>query len=194
MGSNPVEAPKTFFGLTCDCLNRNHNCDYHTFISFDTKLMVNLELQEKFTRSKKPESFMIMRAKISAGESIGGAALINFFIPDAALIRGPHLIEGGAYSSKYGTWSLLWSDIWNVSYIELRIFKSAVQYMKYFIYHFTSILHGLIRTHKWPAANVSGFIAQLVRASHRYREVTGSNPVEVLTFSGFYKQLFKLRS
>ena len=32
-----------------------------------------------------------------------------------------------------------------------------------------------IRTHKWPAPNVSGFIAQLVRASHRYREVTGSN-------------------
>ena len=51
--------------------------------------------------------------------------------------------------------------------------------------HFTSIPHGLIRTHKWPAPNVSGFIAQLVRASHRYREVLGSNPVEVLTFSGF---------
>ena len=30
----PVEAPKTFFGLNCDCLNRNHNCDDHTFISF----------------------------------------------------------------------------------------------------------------------------------------------------------------
>ena len=27
-------------------------------------------------------------------------------------------------------------------------FKSAVQYMKHLIYHFTSILHGLIRTHK----------------------------------------------
>ena len=64
-------------------------------------------------------------------------------------------------------------------------FKFAVQYMKHFIYHFTSILHGLIRTQKWPALNVSGFIAQLVRASHRYREVTGSNPVEVLAFSGF---------
>ena len=51
-------------------------------------------------------------------------------------------------------------------------FKSAVQYMKHFIYHFTSILHGLIITHKWPVPNVSGFIAQLVRASHRYREVT----------------------
>ena len=33
------------------------------------------------------------------------------------------------------------------------------------------------------------FIAQLVRASHRYHEVTGSNPVEVLTFSGFFTQL-----
>ena len=36
---------------------------------------------------------------------------------------------------------------------------------------------------------ISGFIAQLVRASHRYREVTGSNPVEVLffIFSGFLR-------
>ena len=29
-------------------------------------------------------------------------------------------------------------------------------------------------------------MAQLVRASHRYRGVTGSNPVEILKFSGFY--------
>ena len=32
-----------------------------------------------------------------------------------------------------------------------------------------STLHGLIRTHKWSAPNVSSFIAQFVRASHRYR-------------------------
>ena len=38
-----------------------------------------------------------------------------------------------------------------------------------------------------------GFIAQLVRASHRYREVTGSNHVEVLNFSGFSTQLLELR-
>ena len=44
------------------------------------------------------------------------------------------------------------------------------------------------------APNVSGFIAQLVRASHRYREVTGSNPVKVLNFSGFFTQLQNLRS
>ena len=37
-----------------------------------------------------------------------------------------------------------------------------------FIYHF--IIDSFL----------SGFIAQLVRASHRNREVTGSNPVEVL--------------
>ena len=73
-------------------------------------------------------------------------------------------------------------------------FKSAFQYMKHFIYHFTSILQGLIRAHKWQAPNVSGLIAQLIRASHRYREVTASNPVEVLSFSGFYTQLLKLRS
>ena len=56
------------------------------------------------------------------------------------------------------------------------------------------IPHGLIRTHKWPAPIVSGFIAQLVRTSHRYHEVTGSNPVEVLNFSGFYTQWKKLHS
>ena len=38
-------------------------------------------------------------------------------------------------------------------------FRSAVQYMKHFMCHFT----------------FSGFIAELVRASHRYREVTGSS-------------------
>ena len=55
------------------------------------------------------------------------------------------------------------------------------------------IPHGKIWTYKWPAPNVNGFIAKLVRASHQYREVTGSNPVEVLNFSGFSTQLLKLR-
>ena len=64
-------------------------------------------------------------------------------------------------------------------------FTSAVQDMKFFIYNFTFIPHGLLRTHKWPAPNVSGFIPHLVRASHHYCKVTGSNPVEVLTFPGF---------
>ena len=31
-----------------------------------------------------------------------GRRLLNFFVPNAALIRGRRLIGGGAYSSKYG--------------------------------------------------------------------------------------------
>ena len=39
-------------------------------------------------------------------------------------------------------------DFHNCDDHSLLDFKSAVQHMKYFIYHFTSILHGLIRTQK----------------------------------------------
>ena len=41
---------------------------------------------------------------------------------------------------------------------------------------------------------ILAILAQLVRASHRYCEVMGSNPVEVLKFSGFSTQLLKLPS
>ena len=66
----------------------------------------------------------------------------------------------------------VWSDIWNISYITSH-----------------SFLSGSLEILKWPVPNVSGFIAQLVGALHLYREVTGSNHVEILTFSGFYTQL-----
>ena len=42
--------------------------------------------------------------------------------------------------------------------------------------------HGNVWTHNWPAPNVSDFIAQLVEHRTGNREVTGSNPVEVLNF------------
>ena len=51
----------------------------------------------------------------------------------------------------YGNASLIQSCVncvHNCDDHSLLDFKSAVQYMKRFIYHFTSILHGLIRTHK----------------------------------------------
>ena len=69
-----------------------------------------------------------------------------------------------------------------------------------FLYHLFHIHlshsshQGNIKTHNWLAPNISGFIAQLVRASHRYREVTGSNPVEVLNFFRLLTQLHKLSS
>ena len=46
----------------------------------------------------------------------------------------------------------------------------------------THFFHRNIWTHNWPASNVSGFIAQLVEHHTSNREVTGSNPVEVLNF------------
>ena len=46
----------------------------------------------------------------------------------------------------------------------------------------THFFHGNIWTHNWPAPSVSGFIAQLVEHGISNREVTGSNPVEVLNF------------
>ena len=58
--------------------------------------------------------------------------------------------------------------------------------MFHIIYRTADVKSSKLWTHKWPALNVSGFIAQLLRASHLYREVTGSNPVEVLTLSRFY--------
>ena len=67
-------------------------------------------------------------------------------------------------------------------------FISAVQYMIHFVY-IISFVDSFI---KGAFSAISAFIAQLVRASHRHREVTGSNPVEVLNFSGFSTQLLKL--
>ena len=76
------------------------------------------------------------------------------------------------------TGATLWPTELSCEDHSLLDFTSAVLYMNHFIYHFTFITHGLVRTHKWPAPNVSGFIAHLVRASHWYLEVTGSNSVE----------------
>ena len=58
---------------------------------------------------------------------------------------------------------------------------------------FHILKHFMIMKHDQLPTSVAQ-IAQLVRASHRFREVTDSNLVEVLTFSGFYTQWFKLRS
>ena len=95
-------------------------------------------------------------------------------------------------ATDVGSWSLLSSQLPVISNYEWKI------YMKYIIYCIAGMKSNetmlsrsderkfLLRreawkwTQKWPAPNVSGFIAQLVRASYRYREVAGSNPVEVL--------------
>ena len=93
-----------------------------------------------------------------------------------------------------------------MKYIELRMWNQAsYDPCSYFISHpqfniwnipciiSHSFLAGSLEpTNDWlPTSDeVSGFIAQSVRASHQHREVTGSNPVEILNFSGFYMQLY----
>ena len=60
------------------------------------------------------------------------------------------------------------------------IFAVPIWFILYIIN--THFFHGNIWTHNWPAPSVSGFSAQLVEHRTGNREVTGSNPVEVLNF------------
>lgn len=65
------------------------------------------------------------------------------------------------------------------------------------ILSFFSLIHSSLTgtfepTNDQLLLNISSFIAQLVRASHQYQQVTGSNPVQVLNFSGFSVQLLKI--
>ena len=65
-----------------------------------------------------------------------------------------------------------WSDIWNVSYIELRIWNQVSH------------------DHRIFERNLSN----CEQKPEKVRTSTGFEPVEVLTFSGFCSQLLKLRS
>ena len=61
------------------------------------------------------------------------------------------------------------------------------KYMNYFIYtshHFTP--HGRYELNKLASLPMCGFIAQLVEHRTGIAEVTGSNPVEAMIFSGFF--------
>ena len=72
--------------------------------------------------------------------------------------------------------------------------RSAIYDVFYIYLSLIITYHGKLWTQKWPAPNVSGFIAQLVRASHRYREVAGSNPVEALKMFQASRRNRNLRS
>ena len=53
--------------------------------------------------------------------------------------------------------------------------------MIHFKYHFVHWFihhHEKIWTHKWPAPTICRFTAQMLRASHQHRGVTGSNSIE----------------
>ena len=67
------------------------------------------------------------------------------------------------------------------------IIRNRSSNMNYFIYtshHFTP--HGRYELNKLASLPMYGFIAQLVEHRTGIAEVTGSNPVEALIFSGFF--------
>ena len=67
-----------------------------------------------------------------------------------------------------------------------RLFQSfgAAHYFIYTSHHFTP--HGRYELNKLASLPMCGFIAQLVEHCTSIVEVTGSNPVEALIFSGFF--------
>ena len=87
-------------------------------------------------------------------------------------------------------WQILGGgDSWIVTYpmacpnVMQLVFKSPVGHSTYMFTVGcncwpTSLISRLVLPKR--ASNISGFIAQLVRALHQYHKVTGSNPVEVL--------------
>ena len=88
----------------------------------------------------------------------------------STLIYNSELIICSTNSSKrsrlVGTW---WRDTLDRRFAPLNVLTGLSK-------------DGNIWTHNWPAPNISGFIAQLVEHRTGNREVTGSNPVEVLNF------------
>ena len=164
-----------------NCINCFHNCQDHSLLDFTSAVQLWNISYYNFTFIPH----RLLRTHKEAAPNITG------FI--AQLVRPSHWYHQVISSNpvKVLTFAGFYRRKWincfhNCKDHSLLDFTSAVQYLKYFMYNFTFIPQWLLRTHKWPAPNVSGFIGQLVRVSHRYHEVMGSNPVEALTISGFY--------
>ena len=114
------------------------------FLWTDTKFRVNLELQKKFTRWKKPESFMITRAKISVVRALEVRCLFTF------LSQMWCLIKGNAYSTIYGS-SLLFTKklfFWlhfgakkiSFCYFWVRIFLKNLSFILEFSFKYTMVI------------------------------------------------------
>ena len=67
-----------------------------------------------------------------------------------------------------------------IAFITSRRTTASLSYPQFNLWFILSII-----------SSIDLFIAQLVRASHRHREVKGPNHVETLNFSGFFTQLLR---
>ena len=76
--------------------------------------------------------------------------------------------------------------ICTVVVVENDIYNHSTN-MNYFMYNFTSFhCTGRYELNKLTSLPTCGFIAQLVEHCTGIAEVTGSNPIEALIFSGFF--------
>ena len=100
--------------------------------------------------------------------------------------------------------SKLWSSRWSPDFFRLLFAQNCddhslldltnPQFNVWIISYITShsfLTAGSIEPTNDQLLTSVGSHSHLVRALHQYREVTGSNPVGVLTFSGFSTQLLK---
>ena len=86
----------SFFAPQVRCLFKHYTRKINFFYIFIQRYTFYLSIflwtdsksrtTREFTRWKKPESFIITRAKISAVRASGDTALTNFFFPDKAII------------------------------------------------------------------------------------------------------------
>ena len=119
-----------------------------------------------------------------------GNASVNYFSCTYAPAPTPPSPSPPGISFFCTGWQILGGgDSWIVTYpmacpnVMQLVFKSPVGHSTYMFTVGcncwpTSLISRLVLPKR--ASNISGFIAQLVRALHQYHKVTGSNPVEVL--------------
>ena len=107
------------------------------------------------------------------------------FLITGHFTKGCQLINNEEWPSQ------LWTLFTQLQFMHLHILHTPTAVS----HSLLSREHTFVWTQNSPAPNIGGFIAQLVRASNKYHEVTGSNSVEVLNFFfRLFMQLHKLCS
>ena len=81
--------------------------------------------------------------------------------------------------------SLRGEMMWSI-YEIIHIFELQVVDQIFELFHIYSFLTGDMNSINWPRSQCVWLIAQLVEHRTGIAEVTGSNPVEALIFSGFF--------
>ena len=94
-----------------------------------------------------------------------------------------YLIKSDNRIAEDGTVVARWSAV-IILHFDLQPQFKCMNYFIYTSHHFAP--HGRYELNKLASLPMCGFIAQLVEHRTGIAEVTGSNPVEALIFSGFF--------